>query len=252
MDLFDINRLPAEKGLLVFPISMSRIANSQSAEACWGYLENFIPKIPANKQGVGLVFLYGDWLYLYSREPAMDLRSKFLGQIQDFKNRLHGLLIRHPWYIPSAFSHMTWLQALLSAPDFPARFGELKRLYTQDSDYQELVRLDIEGQRRDPSDQNNINFILEETLLVYFISKGKLQLPNDYIQGQERWILTCYPGQPLRSERYLYEQNFFKLSHLQNPYEDAFYDLSAKQLHRFVTSSSKQISLKERTVRYHT
>jgi hypothetical protein len=212
---------------------MSRIANSQSAEACWSYLEYLIPKIPADKQGIGITFVYGDWLYLYSNEPAVQLRTKFLGQIQDFKNRLQGLLRKHPWYIPSAFSHMTWLEVLLQGNDFPARFGELKRIYEQDVFYQDLVRQDIVDQKRDPNDQNNISFILEETLLLYFISKGKIHLRNDYIHGQERWILSCYPGKPLRAEAYLYEQNFFKLTCPTNKYENGFYDLAEKKLYTF-------------------
>ena len=41
---FDINKLPAEEGILVFPISMSRISNSQSTKKCWAYMKIFSPE----------------------------------------------------------------------------------------------------------------------------------------------------------------------------------------------------------------
>jgi hypothetical protein len=35
---FDINKFPKEEGLLLFPISLSRIGNAQTAENCFLYM----------------------------------------------------------------------------------------------------------------------------------------------------------------------------------------------------------------------
>jgi hypothetical protein len=52
----NINQLPKQPGLLIFPISMSKIGNVQSAENCLKYIEKLAEKIRYAE--VGLVFLY--------------------------------------------------------------------------------------------------------------------------------------------------------------------------------------------------
>ena len=62
---FDINKFPAEEGMLVFPISMSRISNeSQNAKKYWEYV-NFINPSKVNKSKAeskaGAIFIYADF-----------------------------------------------------------------------------------------------------------------------------------------------------------------------------------------------
>ena len=42
---FDINKLPATDGYLIFPLSMSRLQGGQSPEECYSVIERFEGKI---------------------------------------------------------------------------------------------------------------------------------------------------------------------------------------------------------------
>lgn len=66
--------------------------------------------------------------------------------------------------------------------------------------------------------------------MFYLLSKGKVGLPNEYIQGREKWILWCYPGKPLKGQVYVYQQDPLNLSNAKNIYENCAYDLEAKKL----------------------
>jgi hypothetical protein len=69
--------------------------------------------------------------------------------------------------------------------------------------------------------------------MIYLLSKNQVILPNDFIQNNQKWILFCYPGKPLKHLIYLYQLNPFKLSWKENPYENSYYDLENKQLINF-------------------
>src|SRR3989344_9643254 len=84
---FDVNKLPSEEGILVFPISMSRISNTQSAKKCWEYLKIFSPE-KIIKPLVGLNVIYSDYLYFNSDEKASDLKNKFMSLILSHKNEM--------------------------------------------------------------------------------------------------------------------------------------------------------------------
>jgi hypothetical protein len=66
--------------------------------------------------------------------------------------------------------------------------------------------------------------------MFYLISKGKVTLPNEYIQGREKWILCCYPGKVLKGQVYVYQTNPLKLNLPENEYQNCTYDLEAKKL----------------------
>ena len=78
--------------------------------------------------------------------------------------------------------------------------------------------------------EEQINFFLEEHLMFFLVSKGKLRLPNDYIQDREEWVLWCYPGALPKALVYTYQRNFFKLQNSKNIYQNCNYDLEAKKL----------------------
>ncbi len=77
---------------------------------------------------------------------------------------------------------------------------------------------------------NQVNFFLEESLMFYLLTKNEIKLPNEYIENNQKWVLFCYPGRPLKNTIYLYQLNPFKLEWKENPYQNAFYDLEAKEL----------------------
>ena len=113
--------------------------------------------------------------------------------------------------------------------DFNKLFEQVKKIYENDTTFQKYVQQDCDVYGRD-MEENQVNFFLEESLLFYLINKGEVKLPNEYIENNQKWILLCYPGRPLKSIVYLAQLNPFKLEWAENPYQNAFYDLEAKQL----------------------
>ena len=71
--LHDLSRLPTD-GYVIFPLSMSRISNSQNAEKCYEWLGAFEKKITAF--GLDAIFLYTNGLYYNDDDPALAVRKK--------------------------------------------------------------------------------------------------------------------------------------------------------------------------------
>jgi len=239
-EFFDIKRMPKQEGILLFAISLSRIGNAQSAKNCFEQMKTFISKI--TYPVVGLNIIYGDNLYLYSNEKASKLKNKHQTLINSHKFEFKNLLTKNPRYIPDSFSFTTWNQTILESREFMTLFGELKKIYAKDKKFQEYVEADIKSSNK-KIDDNSVSFILEESLLFYLITKGKVKLCNDYIKNREKWILYCYPGKPLKSEIYLYQQNFFKLRNPKNIFENCFYDLENKKLYDYDNVDLDKIKL---------
>ncbi len=228
---FDINKLPTEEGLLLFPISMSRITTSQNPAHCLKYIKNFTPKFSAPK--VGLNFIYGDFLYLYSPKKSSDLKEKFMFQMVNHKNGIQKLLLkeRQEFQIQQAFSYMGWNQLYLSSVNFPDLLKKLREIYKNDKNFKKYIKEDTKTLKKH-LDKNQINFFLEEHLAFYLMSKGQIKLPNDYIQGREKWILWCYPGKAPKALIYLYQLNPFNLHNSKNKYEDVvMYNLEDKKIY---------------------
>jgi len=227
--IFDINKLPSESGILLFPISMSRISNAQSAKACWEYVKMFSPE-KIVKPSVGLNIIYGDYLCFNSEEEASILKSKFGNTILGHKNEFLKILSKNPMYIDKAVSFSTWNQMLLEAKDFMRYIGELKKFYEKDKIFQRYVKEDMETYSKSVS-ESNINYILEETLMFYLLTKGAVRLRNDFVEEHHKWILWCYPGKPLKSMLYIQQKNLFNLHNPKNIYETSIYDLKEKKLY---------------------
>lgn len=230
---FDINKLPKEYGILVFPISLARVdhATGQDPKQCLEYVKHFSPdKIVAPK--VGLNMIYGDYLYLHSKEEASVLKQKFTNLVLKHKNQFQNLLEKEydRFQIQHAFSYEVWNQLYLSyRGDFDADFRRFKKLYLQDKVFQKYLADDVVYCKKELSEEQ-INFFLEEHFMFYLISKGKVSLPNEYVQGREDWILICYPGKPLKAEVYVYQKNHLNLLNTKNIYENCAYDLEVKKL----------------------
>lgn len=66
--------------------------------------------------------------------------------------------------------------------------------------------------------------------MFYLLTKNQIKLPNDYIENNQKWILFCYPGAPLKSTTYMYQLNPFDIDWSENPYQNCVYDLESKKL----------------------
>lgn len=227
---FDINRLPPEKGLLLFGLSMSKLFLRQSPEHCIEDIRHF-HTAKVSKPLIGLNFIYSEFLYLYSDKPAPELKNSFMNQIITHKNGIQNILEKNDldFQIQHAFNYMAWAQLYVGTKNFTHLFSTLKKIYSEDELFQKYIREDCESYGREMG-ENQVNFFLEEILMFYLLTKNEVKLPNEYIEGQQKWILFCYPGRPLKSTVYLYQLNPFKLDWKENPYQNAHFDLEAKQL----------------------
>lgn len=227
---FDINKLPPEKGLLLFGLSMNKLSNRQSAGQC---LEDvrYLSENKISKPLVGLNFIYSDFLYLYSDRPAPELKHSFMNRVIDHRNGLQKLIEKNDseFQIQHAFNYMVWNQLYVGTKDFNQRFEGLKKIYKQDARFQKYLAEDSVVFGREMED-NQVNFFLEEILMMYLLSKNEIKLPNEFIESNQKWILWCYPGRPLKSEVYMHQLNPFNLDWSDNPYQSCQYDLEAKEL----------------------
>lgn len=231
---FDINKLPAEKGLLLFGLSMVKLdRGGQSAKNCLEHLRHFSPA-KVSKPFIGCNFIYSDFLYLYSNQPANKLKATFMNEEIRHKNSMQKLLAKNniEFQIQHSFNYLVWNQLNVGTVDFHELFAKVKEIYFRNKDFQKLVKEDCEIYGREVGD-NQINFYLEEILMMYLLTHGKVKLPNEYIENQQKWVLFCYPGKPLKSTVYFYQLDPFKLSWPENPYARAHYDLESKQLIEF-------------------
>lgn len=227
---FDINKLPPEKGLLLFGLSMNKLFLRQSPEHCIEDIRHF-HTAKVSKPLIGLNFIYTDFLYLYSNRPAPELKDSFMTQMITHKNGIQKILEKNrlDFQIQHAFNYMAWAQLYVGTKNFNELFNSLKRIYKEDSVFQKYIKDDCEKYNRE-MEENQVNYFLEEILMMYLLTKNQVILPNDYIEGQQKWILFCYPGRPLKSTVYMYQINPFNLDWKENPYQDAHFDLEAKKL----------------------
>lgn len=224
---FDINKFPKEWGIIVFPISMSRISNTQSPQSCVNALNFFLGKISVNK--VGANFLYSEGLYMNFEKEAYETKNRFAQTAVSHMGGVKKLVAKdyRKFQIESAFHFDSWFQMYLSHNDFFSVFGKIKSFYESDKEFQKYIALDARGQGKELSPEQ-ISFYLEEHAFVYLLLNRQLNLQNDFVNGRERWVLLAYPGKPPFGQIYLFQQDPLKISNNSNFYRGQ-YDLMEKK-----------------------
>lgn len=231
---FDINKLPPEKGLLLFGLSMNKLDHGrQTAKDCLEGIRHFSPG-KVSKPLIGLNLIYSDFLYLYSDKSAPELKQTFMNQVIVHKNSFQKLLAKNylEFQIQHAFNYTVWNQLYVGTDNFNELFIKVKEIYSRDEVFQKYISEDCSIYGKEMGD-NQVNYFLEEILMFYLLTHNKIKLPNEYIEGQQKWVLFCYPGRPLKSTVYFYQLDPFKFSWPDNPYSRAHYDLESKQLIEF-------------------
>lgn len=225
---FDINKLPKGWGLLVFPISMSKVSSGQNAKNTINFLRIINKKTQEPK--IGVTFVYGDYLYFHSQKPAAELKSRFQELVIDHKNGVLKSLTgkyRHEMQITPAFTFATWNQMYLWADNFKSYFNRLQKIAEKDKNLQQCLKDDAKAYGRKLT-KHQINFLLEEALMAYLAIKGKIQIYNEYVHNRETWIMWCYPGKPPKTQVYLFQKNIFNLKNPENGLEHIVqYDLES-------------------------
>ncbi len=226
---FDINKFPAKEGLVVFPISMSRISNSQSGDIYFNYIEEFTKKIA--RPVIGVTFIYTDNLYSKYHQDTTASIHKYLDLMITHKNLFLKTLIQKSKYVEKAFSFMTWTQLCIEVKNYLQMLSKVRKFYDEDENFRKYIKDDIEYSKRKVS-EDNINFVLEETLMSYLILKDEVYLQNEFVMGREKWRLMCYPGKPNKAFVYFFQKDILKLQST-NIYQNHYYVLDEKKLYDF-------------------
>lgn len=218
---FDINKFPKDWGIIVLPISMSRIANAQSPQECINALDFFLDKISVNK--VGANFIYTEGLYMNFEKEAYATKNKFAQNAVSHMGGVRKLVAKNfrKFQIDSAFHFDSWFQMYLSHNDFFSIFKKIKKFYDSDLEFQKYIAKDAKELNKELTEEQ-INFYLEEHAFAYLLLNRQLKLQNDFVNNHEEWVLMVYPGNPPLGQIYLYQKDPLNINNDSNPYKGQY------------------------------
>ena len=225
---FNINKLPAD-GYLIVPLSMSRLANGQSADACYEILQYFEAKL--TMISLDVVFLYTNGLYYNVDDTALAVRRTVNEQMVAHKNRLQNLILKNRQYVPGAFHYLPWDYVLLNGENYQACLARLNQEYKEQEAFRNCVLFDLDG--REPTNAN-IHFVLEEVVATHLIRQKQIEFPKTLVRS-DTFRMVIYPGPYIHSDYYQYEKKLLPLSKSpsESPYDAAHYDYTNKILYDF-------------------
>ncbi len=228
MNSYDINRLPKD-GYLVFPLSMSRLANTQSPDACYEMIQYFESKV--SEVGIDLVLLYTNGLYYNNTESALDVRKRTNGQMLAHRNAIYKRIVKERKYITQAVHFLPWDYTILDAPRFDDFFQILKRAGETDLVFRELLEQGLAGRE---ASEANLNFLIEEIVITHLIREQMISFPKTLVR-KDTFRLVVYPGSHFEADKYQYQHHLLPTnSECVNPYRAAHYDFSVKTLTDFI------------------
>ncbi len=230
-EFYDFNKHPSGYGIEILNISMSLLSTKQTPKKCVE-LDRKHVKRKFNEKKVGGLVLYTDGLYLNSSEESAKLHYRHRQLIEEHKQGFMNHLKKDPTLIPNAYSFISWDQHILNCSKFSSYLAKVRELYKKDRCFKKLVEHDIKAAGREVS-RYTIEFILEEILADYAATKGLVELPNEFVQGRQEWVLNIYPGKPIRSQVYLYQLDPLKLGRTSNVYGNCWYDWQQCVLYDF-------------------
>ncbi len=206
---FDIKPLK-DWSILWFPISMSNISTKQSVKKCMDYLNYFGDK-KAGEPKIGLEMNYTEFLYMNSKEKSSKIKEKFMFQIVQHKKGMEKSIHKNrmKMQIQHAFHFGSWSNLYFQVEgDFNVYFKKLKNFYQKDKLFRKYLKEDCKFNKRKLTN-DQVNFFLEEHLMVYLGLFKKIRFTNEYVQGREKNILLIYPGIPPKAQVYLLQKNPF-------------------------------------------
>lgn len=233
--LFDINKFPNTWGILLLPISMSRIDNSQAPTYYEETLKELRNKVQTPK--VGIHFLYTEGLYMNFEEKAYETKNAFIQKMINHVNGVKKFVRKNflEFQIEQAFTFQSWFQMCLSYNDFLNVLKKAETLYQEDEKFRELLARDAQLIERH-LDEKQLRFFLEEFVASYLAVYQKLNVANTYVLGKEEWVLLAYPGKPFLSQIYFVQKNIMGFEKTDKMYI-GHYDLSGKKYYDFLKIS---------------
>ena len=225
LKLHDINQIPTD-GYVVFPISMSRISNAQSAEECYKWLEFFEKKITL--LGLDAVFLYTNGLYYNNDGPALEVRKKTNGQMIAHSNAIRKIVIKKRKYMPQAIHFVPWDYIILNSPEFQIYYEKLKLFDKEDTEFHKLILEALEDRKESEA---NLNFIIEELVVTHIIRQRLIEFPKTLVK-KDTFRLIAYPGPPLKADIYQWKKKVLP-QNKDSPFYASHYDLDKEVIYNF-------------------
>lgn len=228
----DINKFPPTWGIILLPISMSRIDNSQSSKEYEIFLKNFTSKVQAPK--IGIHFFYTEGLYMNFEDKAFETKNAFIQKMVNHKNGIKNILKKNflEFQIEKAFTFESWFQMCLASSDFISVLKQVRVFYDTDEKFQELIKKDSQLLNRELNEKQ-LQFFLEEFTFSYLAVYGMLEIPNQFVENREEWLLLAYPGKPFISQIYLVQKNILNFIKKEKSYI-GHYDLSEGKYYDFL------------------
>jgi hypothetical protein len=223
--LHDLNQLPTD-GYVIFPLSMSRVSNAQSAEECYRWLEFFEKKI--TMLGLDAIFLYTNGLYYNNEEAALEVRKRTNGQMISHSNAVRNLVVKNRKYMPQAIHFVPWDYIILNSPEFNDYYQKLKKLDKEDSKFHELV-LEVLKDRKES--EANLNFIIEEIAVTHIIRQKLIEFPKTLVK-KDNFRLIAYPGPPLKADIYQWKKKILP-QNKEFPFYASHYDIANEIIYNF-------------------
>jgi hypothetical protein len=239
--VFDINKFPATWGMLILPISMSRIDTGQSPQHYEEFLKFFTSKVQTPK--VGIHFFYTEGLYMNFEEKAFETKNAFIQKMVNHKNGIKKIIKKNflEFQIEKAFTFQSWFQMCLSSNDFLYVLQQATMFYERDEVFRKMIQDDCESIGR-RLNEKQIQFFLEEFVFSYLAVYQKFEITNPYTEGKEEWNLLCYPGKPFLSQIYFVQKNIMQFEKKEKMYI-GHYDLNEKKYYNFLTINVETLTL---------
>lgn len=221
----DIKKIPAD-GYLIFPLSMSRLSNSQDAKICYEALKFFEKKL--EMISLDVVFLYTNGLYFNNTEPALDVRKRTVAQMLAHKGAIMKMILKEKKFVPKAFHFIPWDYVILNSKEFESFFNILKKEAEKKAEFYKMIVKDLDKRE---IDEANINFMIEEIVVTHLIRQKMVELPKTLV-NKDNFRLFIYPGGFMSADLYQWEKKLL-------PQDDGFpfyashYDLNKKVIYNF-------------------
>lgn len=209
-DCFDISRVPGN-GVLIFPLSMSRLHLGQDPKTLYDFLCFFDEKVI--EKNIDVVFLYTNGLYFNNVEASSSYRKKTTAQMLTHKQELDKIIRKHNKFSPRAIHYLPWDYVILQSEQYLDLHSQMAKLMESDRIFNQLLRLEMKS-NIEPSPEAYA-FIIEETIVTYLIRNKLVPLPTT-LSDMNGWRLLVYPGGCLTPDVYLYKEKILHQNKLIN------------------------------------
>ncbi len=188
---YDISKIPSN-GQLVLLLSMSKLHSGQSSHAVYEFLKNFSLKLSTRSIDVHLV--YTNDLYFNSKSDALSLRKKMCFKMHEHTKQFRRIIAKNPLnFISKSIHYVSWDNVFVNNMQYSEFIAEIALQYKNNKKFKHTVDFDI-AKNHKTRDEENISFILEETVVFHLISQQFVPFNCLLADKGSCWTLLCYQG----------------------------------------------------------